>query len=401
MKTLFKLFRVLFGLTFIISGFTKLIDPVGTGLVVKEYFSFMHLGFLSPLANEFGITMSALEMLTGICVFSGLFLKLFTFIGMAMMAAFTLVTVYLVAYNPISDCGCFGEAIHLTNWQSLGKNLVLLPMSIVLFILSRRIPMKKCLVYNTAAAAVFAAFAAGIGILALRTLPGMDFASYKIGTDLSAIAKGYVSTYETVFTYEKDGVSAEFAIDSLPDDSWTFVDSRTTLVSGDGAEAMADISVKDLSDNYRNEIFSSEGAMIASVVWDAAGLSGERWSTIRKLKQDMDLSGVPFHLFCDNASNVPADLEECTLTSDRKALITLLRSNGGAVCINDGTISYKWPARGVSSESIHEILDKDTDMLIIDNSLAEKHYAMNVFGILAVLILIYISVRRMIYRKMV
>lgn len=399
MKTVYKLFRVLFGLTFIISGFTKLIDPVGTGLVVKEYFSFMHLSFLSPLANEFGITMSALEMLTGICVFSGLFLKLFTFIGMVMMAAFTLVTVYLVAYNPISDCGCFGEAIHLTNWQSLGKNLVLLPMSIVLFVMSLKTQMKKCLAYNTLAAVIFAAFAAGIGIHSLCTLPGMDFAPYKAGTDLSAIAKGQISVYETVFTYEKDGVTEEFPIDSLPDESWTFVDSRTTLVSGDGSEAMADISVKDAEGNYRNDIFASEGAMVAGVVWDVVSLDEDKWETLDRLKRQMELSEVPFYLFCDDRFTVPEGLIGCTLTADRKALMTLLRSNGGAVYINDGTVSYKWPSKGICEESVQEVLDQDADMLVIENSLAEKHYAMNVFGILAALILIYVTVRRIILKR--
>lgn len=398
MKTLYKIFRVLFGLTFIISGFTKLIDPVGTGLVVKEYFSFMHLGFLSPLATEFGITMSALEMLTGICVFSGLFLKLFTFIGMAMMAAFTLVTVYLVAYNPISDCGCFGEAIHLTNWQSLGKNLVLLPISIFLFVFSLKTPMKKCCAYNTVAAVIFAAFAAGIGIHALRTLPGMDFASYKVGTDLSAITKGQTSTYETVFTYEKDGVTAEFTIDSLPDDSWTYIDSKTTLVSGDGSEAMADISVKDINGIYRNEIFSREGALIAGVVYDRGDLTVDKWENLESLRQQMALAGVPFVLLCDS-DIVPDSFKECAYTSDRKALMTLLRSNGGAVYINDGIITHKWSARGLSGESVQEVLDQDPDMTVIDNSLAEKHYAMNVFGILAVMILVYIIVRRILWKK--
>ena len=139
MKRLNGLFRLLFGLTFIVSGFTKLIDPAGTGLIVKEYFAFMHLGFLDSLATLFGLLMSTLEMLTGICVITGAFLAVFSCIGMIMMSAFTLVTIYLVIFNPISDCGCFGEAIHLTNMQSLAKNLILLPISILIFLWNRDI----------------------------------------------------------------------------------------------------------------------------------------------------------------------------------------------------------------------------------------------------------------------
>lgn len=397
MKTLYKICRVLFGLTFIVSGFTKLIDPVGTGLVVREYFSFLHLGFLSPLATEFGITMSALEMLTGICVLSGLFIKLFSFVGMAMMVAFTLVTVYLVLYNPISDCGCFGEAIHLTNWQSLGKNLILLPISIFIFVYSLKRTKRAGMAFNCTACAIFAAFAAGIGIYALCTLPGMDFASYKVGTDLAAITKGESAQYSTTFIYAKDGEAAEFTIDSLPDETWTYVDSKTSLVSGDGSEAMADISVRDANGIYRNEIFANEGAMIAVVVWDETEMTDEKWSQAETLRQQMQLSGVPFYLFSDNTRLVPESFAECTMVADRKALMTLLRSNGGAVYFNDGTVICKWPARAIGGASIREALNEDPDALVIDNSLKEKRYAMVVFGSLALMLLLYMVFRKIFF----
>jgi len=398
MKTFYKICRVLFGLTFIVSGFTKLIDPVGTGLVVKEYFSFMHLEFLSPLATEFGITMSALEMLTGICVLSGLFIKLFTFVGMAMMAAFTLVTVYLVLYNPISDCGCFGEAIHLTNWQSLGKNLVLLPMSIFLFVRSLKAPKKAGTAFNCVAACIFAAFAAGIGVYALCTLPGMDFASYKVGTNLAAIAKGETAQYETVFTYGKDGEVAQFTLDSLPDESWTFVDSKTELVSGDASEAMADIAIKDADGIYRNEIFATEGPLVAGVVWDRSELTADRWENLTALRSQMQASGTPFILLCDS-DIVPDQFKDCTYTADRKALMTLLRSNGGAVYFNEGCVTGKWPAKEIAGNAISEALEEDPDALVVENSLKEKRYAMTVFGTLALMLLLYMLLRRIIFKK--
>ena len=242
MRSLNNLLRLIFGVTFIISGFTKLIDPVGTGLVVKEYFAFMHLGFLTPYATLFGLIMSTLEAVTGICVITGAFLAIFTFIGMVMMAAFTLVTVYLVAFNPISDCGCFGEAIHLTNWQSLCKNLVLLPISIILFLWSRRRLYNKPLWFDCLAVAIFTCCISAIGIRVWRNIPTLDYTAYRVGTDLSALAKGEsTATFETTFIYEKDGVKQNFTLDSLPDDSWTFVDSVTEMTGGDAAEAMTDI----------------------------------------------------------------------------------------------------------------------------------------------------------------
>lgn len=393
MKTLHKILRILFGLTFIISGFTKLIDPLGTSLVVKEYFSFMHLTFLNPLATEFAITMSALEMLTGICVLCGIRLKIFTFIGMTMMVAFTLVTVYLVLYNPIKDCGCFGEVIHLTNWQSLGKNLVLLPVSIFLFAGSLKMADKASAAFDWIAAIIFAAFAAGISIDALRYNPRMDFTAYKIGTDMAEMTKGGNTTFKTTFIYEKDGVKQEFDIDSLPDESWTFLDSRTEMTRGDSSEAMADIALRDLEGNYRNDIFTTEGPMFAAIVRDCASMDKTGWDAISNLGGALALRDIPMYVFADN-TDVPATVADNLLTADRKALITFLRSNGGVVYFNDGIITRKWAARGLNADTINAVVDEDPEEALAESELAGKRYAGIVFGILAVLICTFCLIRK-------
>ncbi len=393
MNGLHKFVRILFGLTFIISGFTKLIDPVGTALVVKEYFSFMHLMFLSPFATAFAVTMSALEMLTGICILNSIRLKVFSFIGMVMMVAFTLVTVYLVAYNPIKDCGCFGEVIHLTNWQSLAKNLVLLPMSIFIFVWSFKIAEKASAAFDWTAAAVFAAFAAAIALDALRDIPRMDFTAYNIGTDMSRITGSGSTSFETTFIYEKDGVEREFSLDSLPGDDWTFVDARTEMTAGDASEAMADIALRDVSGTYHNDIFLAEGPMVAAIVRDNASMDKAHWDAISHLKADLSLHDTPFYVFSDDAA-IPEGFEDNLMLADRKSLITLLRSNGGAVYFNDGIITRKWSARRIAARKVSEVTEEDPDITLAASDLAGKLFAMAVLCSLTFLIIIFLVIRK-------
>lgn len=389
MKAPDKILRLIFGVTFIVSGFTKLIDPVGTGLVVKEYFAFMHLGFLDSLSTLLGLIMSTVEMITGLCVITGAFLGIFSFVGMVMMAAFTLVTVYLVAYNPISDCGCFGEAIHLTNWQSLGKNLILLPISIFIFVRNRRRLYNKPLWIDCAAVAVFALFASGIGIRAWKGIPTLDYTAYNIGTDMAAIAKGGTpTTFETTFIYEKEGVRRTFTLDSLPDESWTFVDSVTEMTGGDASEAMADLALRDSDGNYRNDIFSEEGLFLAGVVYDSASMTEARWARLRELSQQLGIFEMPLFIFSDS-QEVPGGLGDHVLTADRKSLITLMRDNGGLVYFSDGVITKKWASRDISGHNVLPVLEENEDMVLLESTLQGKRYTVSHITVCAILIAAY------------
>ena len=399
MRALNNILRLLFGVTFIISGFTKLIDPVGTGLVVKEYFSFMHLGFLDQWSTLFGFIMSVLEMLTGICCITGVFLGIFTFIGMVMMAAFTLVTVYLVIFNPITDCGCFGEAIHLTNAQSLAKNLVLLPTSVFIFIMNRKRPYNKPLWLDCAAIVIFAVFVSEIGLKAWNGIPTLDYTPMKVGTDMASLTKGDARTsFETTFIYEKDGVTQSFSLDSLPDDSWTFVDSVTEMTGGNASEAMTDLSLRDAEGNYRNDLFSEEGVMVAGVVWDSASMNDTRWARLKELSQQLEIFEMPLFIFSDS-EQVPGDLGEHLLTADRKGLITLMRDNGGVVYFNDGVITRKWASRDISGHRIFPVLEDDSDFTLIDDTLARKNYIVRNITILAILIALYFIVHNALIKR--
>ena len=124
----------LIGIVFLVSGLLKISDPVGTMLIVTEYLKFFHIGFLIPAAKGLGIALSLLEALTGIALITGVLRKITAWVTTAMLAFFTIVTLILWVRNPAMDCGCFGQAIHLTHLQSLIKNVVMLLLALWAFI---------------------------------------------------------------------------------------------------------------------------------------------------------------------------------------------------------------------------------------------------------------------------
>ena len=116
------------GIVFFIGGLLKLLDPVGAGLVMKEYLDFLHIGFLGSASKGLGVFFAFAETLIGTGLITGICRKAFGIASVSLQVFFTLLTLLLVIFNPEMDCGCFGEAIHLTHMQTFVKNLVLLAL---------------------------------------------------------------------------------------------------------------------------------------------------------------------------------------------------------------------------------------------------------------------------------
>ena len=124
---------LLVGIVFLVSGLLKLIDPVGTQLIVQEYAKFFRLPFLMPAAKVLGTLLGLLESLLGIALFTGVLRKHTARCTFILLSFFTLITLVLWILNPSMDCGCFGQAFHLTHAQSFWKNVILLGLSFVAF----------------------------------------------------------------------------------------------------------------------------------------------------------------------------------------------------------------------------------------------------------------------------
>jgi len=354
MRFLRGLCRVLFALTFIVSGILKLLDPVGTGLIMKEYLDFMNLDFLMNAAIPLGMALSTLEFTIGICVLSGLRIRIIAWVALVLVAFFTALTFYLMLYNPISDCGCFGEAIHLTNTQTFIKNVVLLVLAFLIFLGRKRATRLAPAWLEWLFVGIFALLALSVSVRALATIPQVDFTAYRVGNSLDELAQENQARYETTFLYTKDGHTKEFTLDNLPDDSWTYLDSKTVQVGGSTKMAQVDFTLEQM-----------QGPVLAVTVYSPEALTRENLDRIDQFRKAALLQGHEVVLYGPTDEYV---------TADRKSLMTLNRSNGGAVYFNDGTIVAKWANVELPDADLAAVLEEDPDVVILGHRIHEQLY---------------------------
>ena len=377
MRFILGLFRIAFALTFLLSGALKLLDPVGTGLIVKEYLDFMHLEALEPAADGLGIALATTEFTIGICVLGGLRIRIIAWIALILTAGFTALTLYLMLYNPISDCGCFGEAIHLTNTQTFIKNVILLVLAIFIFLGRKRATRVAPAWLEWTFVGIFAALALSVAIRALATIPQVDFTAYRVGNSLDELAQENQARYETTFLYTKDGHTEEFTLDNLPDDSWTYLDSQTVQVDGSTKMAQVDFSLEQM-----------EGPVLAVTIYDPEALDADDRQRINAFRNEALLEGHEVVVYGPTEDYV---------TADRKSLMTLNRSNGGAVYFNDATIVRKWANRELPQARLADVFAEDSDVLILRHRIREQLYV----SILIVGALVLMTIMRVVCKSFI
>ena len=300
---------LLIGLVFFVSGMLKLMDPVGAGLKMVEYFKFMHLDFLIPAGKGIGLAFALLEAFVGAALVSGIARKVVAVIVLALTVFFTGLTLALYLINPDMDCGCFGEAIHLTHLQSLMKNVILLVLALIAFIplsdgYEARKPKKWGFALVSLAIVAFT-------IHSWRALPMMDFTAFSLG---SQILSGEGSQPE------EEPVATDLAV----------------------------LSFSDAFGEYSDEL-ASDGEVLIVSAYEPERLDSVQWSRIAGTVDDAFMCGIRPLILTPSAESVPMTLGECLYFADSKTLLTLNRSNGGATYLADGLIVDKWTARDLPS----------------------------------------------------
>ena len=345
---------ILIGLVFLASGLLKLLDPVGTGLIVSEYFKFFHLGFLQGTAKALGMVLSLVEAATGAALISGVFRKTTAVITSLLVVFFTIVTLILWIAKPEMDCGCFGEAIHLSHGQTLLKNIVLLALAAIAFIPFQNfgVPRKGKYV------AFFLAIPSLIFALChnARHLPMIDFTEFAPGTELFASLDNDYQEMDgkvPTFIYERNGQRGSFTLDALPDSTWTFVGVDTLSRSGMYKNASKPVlSFRDNDGEYQDEL-AVLGKVIVFSVYDPEDAD---WDRIRTQAAGARICGATPLIISVPGEDTPEDV----YLADFKPLITLNRANGGATYFNDGELISKWSPRDVpEAEALRSLLDRE------------------------------------------
>ena len=170
------------GLLYVASGLLKVMDTVGTGLIVEAYFRFMHLPESVLVAKILGVVLGALETAVGFAAVFCVWPRIIRWIMLGMQSSFTILSLALVIWNPQMHCGCFGEAIHLTHWQTFIKNIVLMGMLWFAYFPLLEATMTKIWQYIAFASSVI--LMAGFAVYSWYYIPVIDFTDYKIGTEI-------------------------------------------------------------------------------------------------------------------------------------------------------------------------------------------------------------------------
>ena len=344
MNFLRRLCAVIVGITFLVSGLSKIIDPVGTMLIVTEYAKLLHLDFIIPAAKVIGIILSSLEAITGLTLITGVLRKISAWITYALVGVFTAVTLFLLIKNPVMDCGCFGEAIHLDHLQSFIKNIALLALALIAFIPMKSLGSPKPRKWVSFGIATLSVLYA---VLYSNThIPIADFTEFAPGAELMASLDDELEAdnhYEPAFIYEKNGQRGSFPLYALPDSTWTFVEADTLFVDGLAQRnGHPVLSFRDSQGEYRDRM-AAEGKVVVFSVYEPAKA---RWDRIQKqYNRVLEAGASPLLLVASypleiDKYGIPLDMT--VYYADYKTLITLNRSNGGASFFSEGELIEKW-----------------------------------------------------------
>ena len=339
-----RLCAVIIGITFLVSGLSKIIDPVGTMLIVTEYAKLLHLGFLIPAAKVIGVILSTLEALTGLALITGVLRKIVAWITYVLVGFFTAVTVFLLIKNPVMDCGCFGEAIHLDHLQSFIKNVALLVLALIAFIPMNDLGGPKPRKWGSFGLASLSVLY--VVLYSNTHIPIADFTEFAPGAELMASLDDDIEAdnhYEPKFIYEKNGQRGSFPLYALPDSTWTFVEADTLFVEGIGSSSGHPVlSFRDSQGEYQDRL-AAEGKVVVFSVYEPGKA---KWERIQKqYNQVSEAGGTPLLLVASypleiDRFNIPIDLT--VYYADYKTLVTLNRSNGGASYFSEGELIEKW-----------------------------------------------------------
>ena len=258
--------RFVLALVFIFSGFVKSIDPLGTQYKIQDYIDAFGWTVVFPDFFPFmaSVLLGVLEFCLGVYLFFGIRRIIAPRATVLLMSVMTPLTLWIAIDNPVSDCGCFGDAVVLGNWETFWKNVVLLVMSIVVLKWRKYITPLVTVRLDWLIALYGFLYILSVSVYCYRELPVFDFRPYYVGANIRMgmeIPEGEQPTeYETRFILKKDGKEQEFTLDNYPDSTWTFVDSRTVVKKEGYEPPIHDFFIKRMEDgeDITEQVLSDE-----------------------------------------------------------------------------------------------------------------------------------------------
>ena len=351
-------------LTFIFSGFVKGMDPLGTQYKITDYLEALHIDWMFPSWATLGMSvlLSTCEFAIGIFLLFAIRRRLVSKIALAVMSVMTLITLWIVIANPVKDCGCFGDAIVLSNGATFAKNIVLLAIAILLW--RKPLLMPRLISKSTQWIVINYTFLYSIimSLWSLWYLPQFDFRPYHVGANINKgmeIPKGAKQPkFDTTFILEKNGVKKEFTLDNYPDSTWKFIDSKTVQTEEGYVPPIHDFSIEDskTGEDLTQQVLQDPGYTFLLVSPHLEFADDSNFGNIDQIYEYANEHH--YHFICLTASSDPAikhwqditGAEYPFYTTDETTLKTVIRSNPGLVLLKHGTVIRKWSHNDLPSE---------------------------------------------------
>lgn len=351
--------RTLLALTFLFSGFVKAVDPLGTVYKIQDY---LHEGFggvfqwAIPAAGVAAVCLITLEWLLGISMLLNVRTQWTSWITLLFYCVMTPLTLYIAIANPVSDCGCFGDALVITNWQTFWKNIILLLLSICFVVCRKAIPELFSWWMEIIIALAALGSVAGIMGYSYTHLPQIDFRPYKVGNHIPTLMEipddAEVDQYEITLIYAKDGKEQTFTLENYPkgDPEWTFVDQKSVLIKKGYVPPIHDFEIETLEGDYiTQDILESEEPVTLVVMYD---LSKTDTTQLEKLMYMIHEYPRVYFLTASGEEEIFAFAEELGWDeettystfcfTDPITLKTIVRANPGVIVVQNGTIIDKY-----------------------------------------------------------
>ena len=354
--TVVNVCRFVLAATFIFSGYVKAIDPLGTLYKLKDYAAAMSLNGLLPdwVLVGVAIALGALEFALGVFMLFAVRRHVVSRITLAFMTAMTVLTLWIFVADPVKDCGCFGDALKLTNGETLLKNIVLIacaalvawrPADMARFISRSNQWIVR---YYTVAYIVITS------VYCLYTLPIFDFRPYHVGMNIKQgmeIPEGAEQPeFESTFLLKKNGETREFTLDNYPDSTWEYVDTRTVQTKKGYEPPIHDFALTscDTGEDITEQVLTKKGYTFLLVSPRLAVADDSNFGDIDQIYEYAEENGIDFYCVTASANDeierwrdlTGAEYQFCN--ADETTLKTMIRSNPGLMLLKDGTIIGKW-----------------------------------------------------------
>lgn len=356
--------RVIVGLVFVFSGFVKGVDPLGTSYKITEYmttWSFFGISFegFVPLATALSVALVVLEFTVGVMLLFGSFRRITAWVLLLMMLFFTGSTLYDAITNEVTDCGCFGDAVKLTNWQTFGKNVVLMIFAIWIFI-TMNVRRKKRTEHDVLVFVFSAVIMIIFALFNINNEPCIDFRAWKMGNQMmdmddSLEVKSYV-TYRNTMTGETEEFLSSELVNKMSDPewekNWEWESSRVEdphEIKADGF-SMLDMEMED----HAHELIGSTDYLLIVTIHHLEKVDAKGIRAMQQIMEMADENGVQVVVL---SSALPEDIQSFLYENkldnlefyfaDATAIETMARSNPGFVLMKEGRVMGKWHHRHV------------------------------------------------------